>query len=227
MVAVVPESPADQVGIRRGDIIVGLDGSPVGGPRGLVRRLRDHDVGERIEIEILRDGEKQALSVELGARPRRWSLRLGDDDDPHSFHWNQEGFEEQMEQLRERLEGMQFEMPRIEGDFHFFAHKPKLGLQLVDATPELREHLGGSADAGVLVGKVMKGMPAEAAGIQVGDLIESVDGETIEDAGDLVRALEDKSGESITIGVIRDRRPLQIDVVLPDFDEEPAKGPRV
>ena len=35
--------------------------------------------------------------------------------------------------------------------------RPKLGVQLVATTPELREHLGGGRDRGVLVGKVMSG----------------------------------------------------------------------
>ena len=43
--------------------------------------------------------------------------------------------------------------------------RPLLGVQIVETTPELRAHLGGSADAGILVGKVMDEMPAKEAGM--------------------------------------------------------------
>jgi len=56
----------------------------------------------------------------------------------------------------------------------FFSSKPRLGVQLTDTTPELREHLGGSRDAGVLVGKVIDDSAAEEAGVEVGDLIVAV-----------------------------------------------------
>ena len=50
-----------------------------------------------------------------------------------------------------------------------------LGVSLTETTPDLREHLGADKDRGVLVSKVLSGMPAEDAGIEVGDLITQVD----------------------------------------------------
>jgi len=70
-------------------------------------------------------------------------------------------------------------------------------------------------------------MPAEMAGVEVGDLIESVDGETIEGSGDLVEALHESAGQTIQLGIVRDGRPMSIDVVIPDpEDEAEASGPR-
>ena len=98
---------------------------------------------------------------------------------------------------------------------------------MTEVTPELREHLGGHRDAGVLVGKVLKGLPAEMAGVEVGDLIETVDGATIEDAGDLIHALQESAGQTIQLGVVRDGRPMSIDVVMPEpVDETEPSGPR-
>jgi S1-C subfamily serine protease len=230
---VIDDSPAALIGLKKGDIIVSLDGRRVYGPGGLTEAIRSNEPGRSIEIEIIRDGQNQALSVELGERPRSWSVRMhGDGEDTFHFQWDQGQFEEQMEQMRESLEGLEHLehiniAPRVWTNLRGFGHRPKLGVQLTEVTPELREHLGGNSDAGVLVGKVLKGMPAEMAGIEVGDLIESVDGETIEDAGDLVEALHERAGETIQLGIVRDGRPMSIDVFIPDPHEETeARGPR-
>jgi len=230
---VIDESPAARIGLQKGDIIVSLDGRRVYGPAGLTEAIRASDPGRDVEVEIIRDGQNQALSVELGERPQGWNVRIrGDGDDTFQFQWDQEQFQEQMEQMREELQSLEnLEhiniAPRVWTHVRGFGHRPKLGVQLTDVTPELREHLGGHRDAGVLVGKVLKGMPAEMAGVEVGDLIESVDGETIENAGDLIQALHDGAGETIQLGIVRDGRPMSIDVVIPDPHEETeANGPR-
>ena len=239
---VIDDSPAAQIGLKKGDIIVSVDGRSVYGPSGLTEAIRSREPGARVEIEIVRDGQNQALSAELGERPGSWSVRMhGDGDETFQFQWDQEQFEQQMEQMHESLEEMgeleelrELEhlehmnvAPRVWTRLRGIGHRPKLGVQLTDVTPELREHLGGHRDAGVLVGKVLKGMPAEMAGVEVGDLIESVDGETIEDAGDLVHALNESTGQTIQLGVVRDGRPLSIDVFIPDPQEEDeVSGPR-
>jgi len=98
--------------------------------------------------------------------------------------------------------------------------RPKLGVQLVQVTPELREHLGSTAEAGVLVSKVLPGTPAEDGGILVGDLIVAVDGESIEGTAALVHALTDKDNQTIEVEVIRDGRSRRFDVVIPAADED-------
>jgi S1-C subfamily serine protease len=79
-------------------------------------------------------------------------------------------------------------------------------------TPELRRHLGGDGDTGVLVARVIEGSPADRGGIAVGDLIVSVAGSSIEDAGDISRALEDQAGRTLELGVIRDGRLVSLQV---------------
>jgi regulator of sigma E protease len=70
-------------------------------------------------------------------------------------------------------------------------------------------------------------MPAEMAGVEVGDLIETVDGAPIEDSGDLVEVLHESVGRTIQLGIIRDGRPLSLDVFIPDaHEDEEASGPR-
>jgi membrane-associated protease RseP (regulator of RpoE activity) len=81
-----------------------------------------------------------------------------------------------------------------------------LGVTLVDLTSELREHYGTPKNAGVLVGSVEDNSPADKAGVRVGDILLSVDGEEIDSSGELRKALrEKKDGDSVRIEALRGR----------------------
>jgi membrane-associated protease RseP (regulator of RpoE activity) len=80
-----------------------------------------------------------------------------------------------------------------------------LGVQMIDLTPELREHFRVQKDAGVLVGKVVPDSPAAKAGIRVGDIITAIDGTRIDSPSDVARAVRDKKkGDGVKIDYSRD-----------------------
>jgi membrane-associated protease RseP (regulator of RpoE activity) len=99
-------------------------------------------------------------------------------------------------------------------------HSGFLGVRLVGITPELREHFGAPKDAGVLVGGVEKDSPAEKAGIKVGDVVTSADGERIGSARDLSRAVRHrKSGETMKLDLTRDKAAKQLSVTVAERPE--------
>jgi Do/DeqQ family serine protease len=61
---VVPGSAADKAGLRRGDVILAVDGRPVVSAGQLRARLGLIPVGQSIELDVLRDGSR----MKLGAR---------------------------------------------------------------------------------------------------------------------------------------------------------------
>lgn len=63
--AVMPDRPAARAGMKKGDIIVAMEGKPVADIYEYMNRLADFHVGQRISIEVLRNGVKQILIVEL------------------------------------------------------------------------------------------------------------------------------------------------------------------
>ncbi len=90
-----------------------------------------------------------------------------------------------------------------------------LGVHVTDITPALREHFGAPSNAGVLVARVSDESAAAKAGVKVGDVIVSVQGESIDTSGDLIRAIAShKPGAKIRVDVIRRARRNSFSVKL-------------
>ncbi len=68
VVEVVPKSPADQAGLRHGDIIVQIDDTPLDEKHPFINALFDHQPGETVTLTLYRGQEKMTLKVTLGER---------------------------------------------------------------------------------------------------------------------------------------------------------------
>ncbi len=66
---VVPDSPAARAGLRRGDIILAVDGEPVLDSRRLTLRISQAAPGTAVDLKLLRDGQEQNLRIMLGELP--------------------------------------------------------------------------------------------------------------------------------------------------------------
>ncbi len=251
--SVEEDSAAEAAGLREGDVIVGYDGEAIGTPWDLTRAVLKSEPGDRVDIEIERNGKRQVVRAELGER-EDWvgTFAFGDGDFDFDFNFDFEGFaermeqfgtfnEERMERLRETLERHQFDSEEFQErmeqlgeslenmrfnfgvapDIHFrFDGKPRLGVELVNVTGDLREHLGADRDEGVLVGRVLQDTPAQDAGVEVGDLLVAVGGEQVGSQGDLRRLLRERDGETFNLDVIRDGRSVTLSVSLPGRGDE-------
>ncbi len=62
------KGPAAQAGMLIGDILVNVSGSAVGDPDDLFALLTSERVGKPVQVEVLRGGKLQSLSVTVGER---------------------------------------------------------------------------------------------------------------------------------------------------------------
>ena len=62
-------TPADQAGLRPGDVIVEVAGRSVRDAHDLMREVIAHDVGESVEITLVRGGKRSNVKATLTARP--------------------------------------------------------------------------------------------------------------------------------------------------------------
>jgi hypothetical protein len=120
---IVEDSPAEQGGLRAGDVIVEADGETVEDTSDLIQVLQEKSEGDPIQLTIYRDGRSQSLEVICGVTQHRfmdWSgvNPCGDDDDEDcDFHFDFDsdgegflgaGYLEGMERLQEYLESEEF-----------------------------------------------------------------------------------------------------------------------
>ncbi|MGF9759419.1 trypsin-like peptidase domain-containing protein [Microvirga sp. 0TCS3.31] len=61
--AVEPDSPAAQADLEPGDVILSLNGEPVGGIDDLVRLLNGDRIGQIVDLTVLRRGKMNTMSV--------------------------------------------------------------------------------------------------------------------------------------------------------------------
>lgn len=90
-----------------------------------------------------------------------------------------------------------------------------LGVNLTELTPELRAHFGVPEGEGAMVSRVEPGSPAEKAGIKVGDILTSVDGQAVKSSWDVmakVRGLED--GQQVPLEVWRGGRAQNLTATI-------------
>jgi serine protease Do len=52
-----------------GDVVLAVDGQKVIGPSDLAKFISQHNPGEEISLEVLRDGEREEVEVTLEIRP--------------------------------------------------------------------------------------------------------------------------------------------------------------
>ena len=67
---VKPGGPADQAGIRRGDIVIAAGKDAVQSSGDLISALRNYQPGDTVELTILRDGQKEGFQVNLAESPQ-------------------------------------------------------------------------------------------------------------------------------------------------------------
>ena len=60
--AVEPDSPAAQADLEQGDVILALNGEPVGGIDDLVRLLNGDRIGQIVDLTLLRRGEMHTIA---------------------------------------------------------------------------------------------------------------------------------------------------------------------
>ncbi|NNF05986.1 MAG: PDZ domain-containing protein [Candidatus Eisenbacteria bacterium] len=106
------------------------------------------------------------------------------------FQEKGERMRERADRVRDRLERRERRAPSAQERWNVQTRsRGFLGVETMEVNQQLAEYFGAKDDHGVLVTWVVEDSPAEKAGLRAGDIILEVDGEEIEDSGDLAREI--------------------------------------
>ena len=100
-----------------------------------------------------------------------------------------------------------------------------LGVFIQEVTPDIAESLGLDEAMGALVSTVNEASPAQAAGLEPGDVIVSFDGKAIEKMRDLPRIVaETEIGATVVVELIRNGSRMTVDVTLGELEKAELVG---
>jgi S1-C subfamily serine protease len=109
---------------------------------------------------------------------------------------------------------------------------PFLGIQMVNLTPQLKQEINSDpnanlkidVDKGTLIARVVRDSPAAKGGIKSGDIIQSVNGKTVQNSNEVQQAVETtKIGSSIQVQVRRNGQNVNLSITpiaAPPLTEE-------
>ena len=66
---VAEDSPAEQAGLKQGDVIVGYQGAPIEDAVVLQRKVTRTPVGTKVPVQVVRNGKAMDLTVTVGEQP--------------------------------------------------------------------------------------------------------------------------------------------------------------
>src|SRR6266487_1008249 len=195
-----PGGPAAKAGIHGGDKLVDLNGrkTRLGGDvitkidnqtvtkiDDILIYLEQHKkVGQSVTLTVIRDGKSQKINVILAERPLRLNIE-----------------------------------------------QPWLGIDGIDMSADIASKLKVNQSTGILVVGIVSDGPADKAGLKGGYRIAEINGTEVELGGDIIvsadkqpiKSLQElsyyikntkKTGDIITLGILRDGQPHEIKVTL-------------
>jgi serine protease Do len=176
---VSPESPAAKAGLKRGDVILKVQGKPLDGPAGLQAAVEFAPIGEPLTLTIDRGGERQDIEVRPAARPEA-PAAAGDEQD------------------RDRDRGPGRRGPAATERF------PELGLRLNEVDPLLaRRYQLRDLNRGLVVVAVLPESPADRGGLEPGMVITEVNDRRVESLADFRKAVADPDRDGNLIVRVR------------------------
>ncbi|MGE0031938.1 MAG: PDZ domain-containing protein [Steroidobacteraceae bacterium] len=194
---VSPGGPAAEAGVKSGDVIVAIQSKPVATGRELVKAMEAIEPGQKVALELRRDGKPVKVSVE--ARPMDRVFMAG----PGLMMGAMPAI--RALPAMPPIHGME-----MVGDTHWLLDEWG-DAELVTLTPGLGRYFG--ADKGVLVAHA----PEDSGfGLQDGDVIVSIGGREPQSGRHAMRILRSyQPGESVEVKILRDKRAQTLSAKVP------------
>jgi Do/DeqQ family serine protease len=95
-----------------------------------------------------------------------------------------------------------------------------LGVNIYNVTPDIAKEFGLTESSGALVAGVAPGSAADRAGVKTGDIITSINGANMRDAGELRNTIGMlRVGDKVEIGLLRDGKARKVTALIAERSE--------
>ena len=233
---VTPGGPAEQAGLKAGDLLTSIDAESLAGDSSeesyekLRGMLAEMEPGREVTVGFRRDGEDIEVQVtteawqplvtwrsnegprRFGQRAENWARRLA-----NSFSGGEGDVDVEVEMdgdgdnSRRIVRMWRGRDPFVPLSFYDVAWRLQ-GLQVAELTPALGEYFG--AEYGLLV---VRAPDDEEIGLEDGDVIRRISGREFRDARHATRILRSyEPGEEVELEVLRHKRSKTVRFQLPE-----------
>jgi serine protease Do len=211
------DAPAGHAGLKEHDVILSMNGTSVESKAQLQRMIHETPPGRVVTLGLSRDGQPMTVKVQLA-------------DKHKEFSWASPNVHVNVPEIHVP----DIDIPSI--NMVMVTTSARSGLMVENITPQLGEYFGVKNGNGVLVRSVEKGSRAERAGFRAGDVIVKVNDQVIHDTSDFAHAVKSRNGDTVSVGVMRDRKEQNLNLSLPErkdsgemffedsFDSEPVRA---
>jgi len=197
------DAPAGKAGIKEHDVILSMNGTAVESGAQLRRMIHETPPGRVVTLGLSRNGQPMELKVQLADRHKEsWA-----GPKPGDVHVN-----------IPPIHIPDIDIPSM--NMVVVTSSARSGLMVENITPQLGEFFGVKDGNGVLVRSVEKGSRAEKAGFRAGDIIVKINNQPVHDTSDFSHAVKSRSGNSVSVGVVRDKKEQTMSLTLPAHKEQ-------
>ncbi len=111
---------------------------------------------------------------------------------------------------------------QIRKDGH--VHRGHIGVAVQSISPTLAKGLGLTQDWGVVVSDIEPDGPARTAGVQIGDVIQSLNGKPVESASQLENEIYGMAvKDSVMLTLLRDGKTVRVTVPVHEREDDPTR----
>ncbi len=182
---IVDDSPAEEAGLEKNDVIYSIAGDRVKDSKELGRLIGSKEPGDKVKVVVYRDGRKKTFNFALGEKKTAYvTIDIDDYDDIA-----------QRACIKTLGMGAPVWMHSRSDRVSVFGGRGRMGVQLHELDADLAPYFKVDEGEGMLVLGVVEDSPAAKAGIKAGDVIVKVGDEDIEDIDDIYEALDDVNVE--------------------------------
>lgn len=212
---VQPNLPAAQAGIKSGDIIIDVDGTPIKTVRELQRKIAAFRPDSTVKIKVLRNGKEELIEVKLAKLPEQQQAAVNQDQkqapsqkqapnqkqSPRKDD-DRDNFGDRMDRGQDRQD-RQGRVERQDRKDRSDRTGRELNLSQLGIVVAPAGEVDGAGSDGIVVTSVEENGPASERGLRTGDVILEISGRNVTKTADLNEALTKARSEGKSVVLLR------------------------